>query len=166
MNRERIQDRLAPLFAEFTTAVEAATAALLEQVTDAVPELEREDLVNILSSLSAPSRDKPRKSTRSAAKVVRAPRSAKVAAEKKPRAKMKCRKCGALGFRSDGCGSTHNVTSPGPAAERAPQPPVRVERSSASAPATPSSPPPHLTKSDRFSRIEAAARARRDGAIG
>jgi hypothetical protein len=59
---------------------------------------------------------------------------------KKKRKPNSCNKCGAVGFTSATCGKTHNV-----------------EASSTDS----DNPPPTATRADRFSRIEAAASARR-----
>lgn len=88
--------------------------------------------------------------------AVEEPTSAPVAdpAEPKKRSTMKCKKCGALGFRSDGCGRTHNVA-------RHEADDDEDEDDDEAPPATPKFP---TSRVDRFARIEAAASARRGGA--
>lgn len=93
---------------------------------------------------------------------------AKSDAAPKKRSTMRCKKCGEIGFRSDGCGRTHNVASPPGSKVAPPAPdddedddgddeddePRRVDlKSAASAPVRPG-------RADRFARIEAAAQRR------
>lgn len=90
-----------------------------------------------------------------------APGPAATTTKGKPRerAVMKCKKCGELGKRSDGCGKTHNV-------ERGAKSKV-VSDSDAEDESAPDQvvdevqAPPPTARSDRFARIESAARARR-----
>lgn len=80
----------------------------------------------------------------------REPAPATTKGEPRKRAVMRCGKCDELGFRSDGCGKTHNVAG-AKAASSAPivKPTMTVEVK-----------PPPPPRSDRFAAIEAAARRR------
>lgn len=113
-------------------------------------------------------RVQPRAKRARAGKGDRAPAANRTVAAKpsspspapKKRAQMKCGKCGAPGFRKDGCGTSHQPMNQQPLV-------VDEERFLASTrgdrdlkPANIPSPPPY-SKSDRFARIEAAAAARR-----
>lgn len=82
-----------------------------------------------------------------APKIVRA--ESEPTPAKKSRAQMKCRNCGAAGFRADGCGTSHQPLN---------QPAVVGDRDVKPQNVPPEAPPPN--RSDRFARIEAAARAR------
>lgn len=97
-------DQLAKLFDEHTAALRIAVEALL-------PVLAREQLEAALSGLR-PQQPAKRSAVKAKAIAHRDLKPAKPVADKtRQRAVMRCRKCGELGFRSDGCGCTHNTSS-------------------------------------------------------
>lgn len=104
-----VAERLVKLFDEHAARVAASVGTLHQGIEELVPELAREQLVGVLAQLGAPAPAKPKRIEPPQPAKRSAPTAAPAKLEKKARAKMKCRTCGAEGFRADGCGKTHNL---------------------------------------------------------